>query len=105
MSEVVCGEKTDCELVTVKCDECGMDISLDVWIEHDDYHVAAKLQDSFNRTPITIPSVPRSSSSSQTSRNTGRTNKKTLSAKVKSSRKSKKPQSSTLDRFLNKSST
>ncbi|XP_065894756.1 DNA polymerase eta-like isoform X3 [Dysidea avara] len=105
MSEVVCGERTGSELVTVKCDECGRDIPLDVWIEHDDYHVATKLQESFNRTPITIPSVPRSSSSSQTSRNTSRTNKKTSSAKDKSSQKTKKPQSSTLDRFLNKSST
>jgi len=41
----------------LKCDKCGKDVSLDVWIEHEDYHVTAKLRDTFNQTPIKVPSV------------------------------------------------
>jgi len=104
--ETACGDRSGCELVTVKCDKCGKDISLDVWIEHEDYHVAAKLQDTYNRTPIKVPSVPTpSSSSQQSSRKTTptRSSKRKSSTQVKLSQKSKKPQSCTLDNFLKKS--
>ena len=104
--ETACSDRSGCEVVTVNCDKCGKDISIDVWIEHEDYHVAAKLQDTFNRTPIKVPSVPTpSSSSQQSSRKTTPTksSKRKLSTQVKLSHKSKKPQSSTLDKFLKKS--
>ena len=104
LSGVVCAESSDSEIVTVKCEECGKDIPLDEWIEHTDYHVAATLQDAINKSPIVVPSIPRPLSSSQKSQKTtpSRTSKKTSSVKAKLSRK---PQTSTLDRFLNKSST
>jgi len=40
---VVISERSSCELVAVKCDECGKDIPLDVWIEHEDYHAATEI--------------------------------------------------------------
>ena len=97
-----------CELVTVNCDKCGKEISLDVWIEHEDYHVAAKLQDTFNQTPIKVPSVPTNLHLDQVTSNflerphPPEVARRT-STQVKLSHKLKKPYSSTLDKFLKKS--
>jgi len=49
LSGVVCGGSSDSEIVTVKCEECGKGIPLEEWIEHTDYHVAAKLQDTIKQ--------------------------------------------------------
>ena len=38
LSGVVCGESSDSGLITVKCEECERDISLEEWIDYTYYY-------------------------------------------------------------------